>query len=110
MTHDDCPPFSIPPACTDEIDAWLADVRRTVPLAQPTAYQLARALRRGRTSTFHLTDDVQARLGPDPAVWEQDLADLYRQGFVCLWMAVGSPIAVRLMRDVRARAAAADPG
>lgn len=108
--RDDCQLFSIPPARIDEIDAWLRDVRRLAPLAQITAYRLARELSQGRTSSIRLTDEFQARLGPDPAQWEEDLAGLYRSGLIAMWMAIGTPITVMLLANARAHVARPEPG
>lgn len=104
VTPDDCPPYSIPPTRIDEIDAWPADVRRIAPLAQFTAYQLARTLLRGRLSSIRLTDEVQARLDPGPALWAQDLGCLYRHGLIAMRMAIASPTTVMLLADALARA------
>jgi hypothetical protein len=108
--RDDCQLFSIPPSRIDEIDAWLRDVRRLAPLAQITAYRLGRELSRGRSSSIRLTDEVQARMGPDPALWEEDLAHLYRSGLIAMWMAIGSPTTVMLLADARAHVARPEPG
>jgi hypothetical protein len=95
---DDCLPLSIEPGNAAELDAWLVDVRRLAPLAQPTAYRLARRLLQTTSPRICLTEDVQAGLGRVPQEWEDDLADLYRSGLLAMWTSLRSPTVVMLLQ------------
>lgn len=88
----------IEPGNMAELDAWLVDVRRLAPLAQPTAFRLARRLMHATSPRISLTDEVQASLGRVPHEWEDDLADLYRSGLLAMWMSLRSPTVVMLLR------------
>jgi hypothetical protein len=100
--------LAIEPGNAAELDAWLGDVRRLVPLAQPTAYRLARQLLHATSHKIHLTEEVQAGMGRVPFEWEEDINDLYRGGLLAMWMSLRSPTVVVLLRSLPTQRKSAD--
>lgn len=100
--HEDCLPLSIAPGDVGALDQWLDDVRALAPMAQPTAYRLVLELQRTRSTRLRLTDEVRRSLGRDAREREEDLFDLYRCGLLAMWLSVGSPPMVTLLRSMPA--------